>query len=83
MLIEFSVANYRSFRDEVTLSMVASPLKTDNGEPDKRNQFAAPGDINLLTSAAIYGANASGKSNSHCRFRILCVALCHYLLQFH
>ena len=43
--------------------MVASPLKTGNGEPDKRNQFAAPGDINLLTSAAIYGANASGKSN--------------------
>ncbi len=63
MLIEFSVANYRSFRDEVTLSMVASPLKTGSGEPDRRNQFAAPGDINLLTSAAIYGANASGKSN--------------------
>ncbi len=63
MLIEFSVANYRSFRDEVTLSMVASPLKTGEGVPDERNQFAAPGDINLLTSAAIYGANASGKSN--------------------
>ena len=63
MLIEFSVANYRSFRDEVTLSMVASPLKKGDGEIDDRNQFAAPGDINLLTSAAIYGANASGKSN--------------------
>ena len=63
MLIEFSVANYRSFRDEVTFSMVASPLKAQDGELDKRNLFAAPGDINLLTSAAIYGANASGKSN--------------------
>ena len=63
MLIEFSVANYRSFRDEVTFSMVASPLKAEGGEPDVRNQFAAPGDISLLTSAAIYGANASGKSN--------------------
>lgn len=63
MLIEFSVANYRSFRDEVTLSMVASPLKSSDGELDARNQFAAPGDINLLSSAAIYGANASGKSN--------------------
>ena len=63
MLIEFSVSNYRSFRDEVTLSMVASPLKTGDGELDTRNQFAAPGDINLLTCAAIYGANASGKSN--------------------
>ena len=63
MLIEFSVANYRSFRDEVTLSMVASPLKAEGGELDERNLFAAPGDINLLPSAAIYGANASGKSN--------------------
>ncbi len=63
MLIEFSVANYRSFRDEVTFSMVASPLKSEGAESDVRNQFAAPGDIRLLTSAAIYGANASGKSN--------------------
>ena len=63
MLIEFSVANYRSFRDEVTFSMVASPLKAQDGELDGRNRFAAPGDISLLTSAAIYGANASGKSN--------------------
>ena len=63
MLIEFSVANYRSFRDEVTFSMVASPLKTNRDELDERNLFVAPGDINLLRSAAIYGANASGKSN--------------------
>ena len=63
MLIEFSVANYRSFRDEVTFSMVASPLKSHDGELDERNLFAAPGDVNLLTSGAIYGANASGKSN--------------------
>lgn len=63
MLIEFSVANYRSFRDEVTFSMVASPLKTKDGQADNRNCFTAPGAINLLSSAAIYGANASGKSN--------------------
>ncbi|MYC96166.1 MAG: ATP-binding protein [Caldilineaceae bacterium SB0661_bin_32] len=63
MLIEFSVANYRSFRDEVTFSMVASPIKAGGAKLDERNQFPAPGDVNLLTSAAIYGANASGKSN--------------------
>lgn len=63
MLIEFSVANYRSFRDEVTFSMVANPLQEQDGKSDDRNQFAAPGDISLLKSAAIYGANASGKSN--------------------
>ncbi len=63
MLIAFSIANYRSFRDEVTLSMVAGSLKAKYAELDAKNVFAAPGGINLLTSAAIYGANASGKSN--------------------
>ena len=63
MLIEFSVANYRSFRDKVTLSMVASSLKAKNPKLNETNLFAAHGKLRLLTSAAIYGANASGKSN--------------------
>lgn len=60
MLIEFSVANYRSFREKVTLSMVASSDDTLEG-----NTFAAPGKrgMRLLKSAALYGANASGKTN--------------------
>lgn len=63
MLIEFSVANYRSFQDEVTFSAVASSLRARKTELNEWNLFEAPGGINLLTSAAIYGANASGKSN--------------------
>ena len=63
MLIQFSVANYRSFKDEVTFSMLASSLKAKHPELNKKNLFAAHGGVNLLTSAAIYGANASGKSN--------------------
>ena len=63
MLIEFSVANYRSFRDKVTFSMVASSLKAKNAELNETNLFTAHGRLRLLTSAAIYGANASGKSN--------------------
>ncbi|MYC94254.1 MAG: ATP-binding protein [Caldilineaceae bacterium SB0661_bin_32] len=63
MLIEFSVANYRSFRDKVTFSMVASSLKAKNAELNETNLFAAHDRLRLLTSAAIYGANASGKSN--------------------
>ena len=63
MLIEFSVANYRSFRDEATFSMVASSLKAKYPELNEKNLFASQGGVNLLTSAAIYGANASGKSN--------------------
>ncbi|MBU4373003.1 MAG: ATP-binding protein [Euryarchaeota archaeon] len=60
MLIEFSLENFRSIKDEVTLSLVASPDKSlDNNlittEVLKKD--------NLLRSAVLYGANASGKSN--------------------
>ena len=62
MLIEFSVSNYRSFRDKQTLSMAATPRLSK-----KRNLFKSP--VNgeklpdLLKIAAIYGPNASGKSS--------------------
>ncbi|MEZ2237297.1 ATP/GTP-binding protein [Microcoleus sp.] len=60
MLIEFSVSNFRSIKEEQTLSMIAdsSTRKNDNTfVPIKNNK------LRLLNSAAIYGANASGKSN--------------------
>lgn len=63
MLIEFSVGNYKSFKEEVTLSMVASKLTSQNKELDTNTVFPINEDISLLTSAAVYGANASGKSN--------------------
>ena len=63
MLIEFSVGNYRSFKDQVTLSMVAAPIVAEDKEIDQRNVFTVDEDLELLKSAAIYGANASGKSN--------------------
>lgn len=63
MLIEFSVSNYRSFKDEVSFSMVASSLKERSAELNENNIFAAHAGVELLKSAAIYGANASGKSN--------------------
>ncbi len=60
MLIEFRVANYRSFRAEQVLSMVASP---DKELPN--NTFSVPALIRhqLLAAAVVYGHNASGKSN--------------------
>lgn len=59
MLIEFEVGNYASFKTPVRFSMAAlSPIK----EWRDSNVFKA-GRFNLLRSAAIYGANASGKSN--------------------
>ncbi|MCX8062246.1 MAG: ATP-binding protein [Anaerolineales bacterium] len=62
MLIEFSVGNYRSFFQPVVLSLLATPLRSLNKEIDSSNVFQI-GKVKLLRSAAIYGANASGKSN--------------------
>ena len=62
MLIEFSVSNFRSFRERQTFSMVASPRMRR-----RENIFAAPVKGEklppLLKIAVIYGPNASGKSN--------------------
>ncbi len=57
MLLEFRVSNFRSFSEEVVFSMVAGPY---NELPD--NTFTV-GKFTLLKTAAIYGANASGKTN--------------------
>jgi hypothetical protein len=63
MLIAFNVGNYRSFKDVVTLSMMAAKLKSKDKALDENNVFQLPNSLPLLKSAAIYGANASGKSN--------------------
>jgi predicted ATPase len=61
MLVEFRVKNFRSFREEQVLSLVASKDKTlQDTHTFSTGLKAAPG---VLRSAAIYGANASGKSN--------------------
>lgn len=61
MLVEFRVENFRSLREEQVLSLVASRDKTQQETHVMTTGVkAAPG---LLRSAAIYGANASGKSN--------------------
>lgn len=64
MLIEFIVKNYRSIKEEQIFSMVkASKIKED--ELSENNAFTASdlGHTELLSSTAIYGANAAGKSN--------------------
>jgi energy-coupling factor transporter ATP-binding protein EcfA2 len=62
MLIEFSVANFRSFRERQTLSMVAAPRlgkKANTFSPELSGESLP----DLLKAVAIYGPNASGKSN--------------------
>lgn len=61
MLIEMSVSNFRSFRETQTFSLV----KGKGDELQATNTFSviAANEFQLLRSAAIYGPNASGKSN--------------------
>lgn len=60
MLIEFNTTNFRSFRSTQTLS-----LAKGKGNELPNNSFEVEGikGLDLLRSVAIYGANASGKSN--------------------
>ncbi|RJO63272.1 MAG: hypothetical protein C4523_21140 [Myxococcales bacterium] len=58
MLVEFSVSNFRSIKEKVTLSMVAS-----KDHAQQENLIPTDYGFSLLPVAAIYGANASGKSN--------------------
>lgn len=60
MLIEFTVRNFRSIKEDVTLSMLATKEKEHE---DHVFYSEKEPNIGLLRSAAIYGANASGKSN--------------------
>lgn len=70
MLIEFSVTNFRSFREKQTLSMVAAPRlrKRENVFKPELKGETFP---DLLKIAVIYGPNASGKSNLLKAMRIL------------
>lgn len=63
MLLQFSLKNFRSFRDEVTLSMMSARLKGANPELDRRALIPLPDGNAALKTAAFYGPNAGGKSN--------------------
>ncbi len=60
MLINFTVANYRSIKEPITLSMEAENRILGL---EKENLIEIPDGRKLINAAAIYGANASGKSN--------------------
>jgi len=59
MFAEFTVENFRSFKERRTFSLVA----TNDKELLESNTFEAPKNQRFLKSAIICGANASGKSN--------------------
>lgn len=57
MLIRFSFKNFKSFKEENVLDMEATSLK------EHEYNIVKTDNVNLLKVAAIYGANASGKTN--------------------
>lgn len=59
MLAQFKVRNVLSFKEETILDMTA--INAYKEHPD--NMIGGAGNDNYLKVAAIYGANASGKSN--------------------
>lgn len=63
MLIQFIVGNFLSFKEQSTLSLVASALKDIQILAEDVIFNIGETDLALLKSATIYGANASGKSN--------------------
>ena len=77
MVLEFSVGNFRSIKEIQTISFVASPIVSKYKEVDENNTFQATDKIRLLKSLAVYGANASGKSNFIIAFRALMNVILH------
>ena len=65
MLIQFSFKNYKSFRDEAILDLSAAKL-TEFSE-----RVVKIGGDKILPISAIYGANASGKSNIYSAFEYM------------
>ena len=58
MLVEFSVTNHRSIGDKQTLNLTPAPK-----QKEYPNNVIAEGQFAALNAIAIYGSNASGKSN--------------------
>lgn len=63
MILNISIKNFRSFKDEVTFSMVAESSKSKDQNVFVQSLAKGDDSVRLLNTALIYGANASGKSN--------------------
>jgi len=63
MIIEFSTANFWSFKEMQTLRVQAAKIVSKYPKVDLENVFSVGNKLSLLKSKAVYGANASGKSN--------------------
>lgn len=62
MILEIALTNFFSLNERVSLDLQAANLQTKEARALDGNTFKV-GDERLLKTVAIYGANASGKSN--------------------
>ena len=65
MLIQFNFKNFKSFRDDATVDLSAAKMSEFN------DRVINIGSERILPVAAIYGANASGKSNVYSAFEYM------------
>lgn len=65
MLIQFNFKNFKSFREEATLDLSAAKIT------EFSDRVVSIGSEKILPVAAIYGANASGKSNIYSAFEYM------------
>ena len=65
MLIQFNFKNFKSFREETTLDLSAARMT------EFSDRVVTIGNEKILPVAAIYGANASGKSNIYSAFEYM------------
>ena len=65
MLIQFNFKNFKSFREEATLDLSAAKMT------EFSDRVVAIGSEKILPVAAIYGANASGKSNIYNDLKVM------------
>jgi hypothetical protein len=65
MLLQFNFKNFKSFRDDTTLDLTATKIS------EYSNHVITVGNEKVLPIAAIFGANASGKSNVQEAFRYM------------
>ena len=72
MLIEFNIGNFLSFYEIQSFHLQAASIRPKFAESDKDNSFKINEQLSLLKSKAVYGANASGKSNLVRAFKAMC-----------
>jgi uncharacterized protein len=61
MIIQFSVSNFKTFKEKATISLIASNYDKNTRESENVVPIPTFG-IRILKGAVCYGANASGKS---------------------